>query len=310
MSTETISEADIYASANEPVEQDLPKQQPERAQAQEQPTPNLGQIPSEGEGGQPAQEVPQTEAPAPKPPVMVPVAEVQAQRERRHKAEADLAAREREMAEMRGQMSALQQMFQRQGQPQATPEPPKTFDPFADPEGFTDHRAEQVFKQQLDPFVQQQQRMAQVLDFNNRMIAEQVHTKDAVKAAEEAFNTAAARREIDPMEHARVNNSPNPYAAAVEWHRRQQTLSTVGNDPNKWFEEQLQQRLSSDPEFQKSVFDRLQGQAQAVAPGSGRAPVFTGLPSVNNASGASARGPSTITEEDIYSAAPARMGGR
>lgn len=292
-----ISEDDIARAAEAP---------PERVERQPEPQRQ------EREAPQPEHEPEANPEPAQqRQPVMVPVGEIQSERKRRKEIEERLAARDREAAELRGRLAALEQ-FSRQAQPPQQPaKPAEPVDPWTDPEGFARQTAAGVVDERFAPVMQFQQRTQQVLDYNNRLVAGQVHGAEAVKAAEEAFNTATERGEIDPLEHRRINNSPNPYAAAVEWHKRNQTLSKVGDDPDKWFASTFEERLRSDPDLQKKAFELLNGSAQAAEANGGRAqPVFAGLPSVNGAAGASARGPSSISDDDIYSAAPQKMGRR
>lgn len=338
MNAEDLSDDAIYASASEPARDEQgryaapePREQEQTTQEtvpaeQERPTPNLGQLPSQddqghAEGGeaQPAQ--PQEPQQSPRERGLF--ADLKGERERRQKAEAESAARDRELAEMRGQMAAFQRMFQHQQapqQPQAPAQPQQAPDPFEDPQGFAAFQAQQVFEKQFQPFAdqsrKQQEQFHQVVANLNRGMAEMQHTPEVVRLAEEAFNTAAARGQIDPLEHQRINSSPNPWAAAVEWHRRQQAFTTTGGDPEKWFSTEFERRAKSDPAFQQQMFALLNGQAQqaqsagASAPAASRQPPLIVPPSLNGAAGASARGQQTIAEEDIFAAAPSKMGGR
>jgi hypothetical protein len=104
-------------------------------------------------------------------------------------------------------------------QPQAPP------DPFADPERFV----QQNVRTALDPIQQQ-------LQFNNRLIAESVHGADAVKSAVDAFDALAAQGQVDPRDHQRVMNSPNPLHEAVLWHKRHQVLAEIGDNPTAYRE--------------------------------------------------------------------------
>lgn len=339
MNAEELSDDAIYASASEPARdeqgrfaaQERQEHQPEAREAvpaeQERPTPNLGQLPDQGQQDAPEGEA-QPQGQPPQEPQQSPrerglYADLKGERERRQKLESDLAARDREFAEMRGQMAVFQQMMQRQAQPQQhqpPAQPQQAPDPFEDPQGFAAFQAQQVFRQQFQPFAgqvrqmeeQYQQRFAHL----TRGMAEMQHGADLVREAEEAFNTAAARGQIDPLEHQRINSSPNPYAAAVEWHRRQQAFTTTGGDPEKWFASEFERRLASDPAFQQRAYAALQGQAQQVqaagaqAPAASRQPPLIIPPSLNGAAGASARGAPSISDEDIFAAAPPKMGGR
>lgn len=338
MNAEELSDDAIYASASEPARDEQgrfaapePREQEQTTQEtvpaqQEAPTPNLGQLPSQGDQGQPeggeAQPA-QIQEPQQSPRERGLFADLKGEREKRQKYESDLAARDRELAEMRGQMAVFQQMMQRQQapqQPQTLAQPQQAPDPFEDPQGFAAFQARQVFESQFQPYADQSRQQAEqfqrVVSNLNRGMAEMQHTPEVVRLAEEAFNTAAARGQIDPLEHQRINSSPNPWAAAVEWHRRQQAFTTTGGDPEKWFSTEFERRLKSDPAFQQQAFAMLQGQAQqaqtagAAAPAAGRQPPLIVPPSLNGAAGASARGQQTINEEDIFAAAPNKMGGR
>lgn len=339
MNAEDLSDDAIYASASEPVRddqgrfaaQDRQEHQPDRQEAilaeQERPTPNLGQLPDQGRLEAPEQQEQanpgQHQEPQQSPRERGLYADLRAERDRRQKAEANEAARDRELAEMRGQMAVFQQMMQRQQAPQAPQapaQPQQAPDPFENPQAFAEFQARQVFEKQFQPFADQsrqmEQRYQQQIAALSRGMAEMQHTPEVVRAAEEAFNTAAARGQIDPLEHQRINTSPNPYAAAVEWHRRQQAFTTTGGDPEKWFTTELQRRAQSDPAFQQQIYALLSGQAQqaqaagAQAPAAGRQPPVFIPPSVNGAAGASARGPTSLTDEEIFAAAPPKMGGR
>jgi len=327
-------EAEIFSAASEPARDDQGRfAQAEREPdprdtvpaEQERPTPNLGQLPDDGEDeGEPSQPNLQ-QAPQQDPRQAGMLNDLKKERERRQENERALAERDRKLAEYEGRMRAMEQMFgQFQNRPQqpAQPQQPEPApDPFADPEGFARHQAEQLFQQRFTPFQQQfeafQQRQSAVMQDMQRQVAAGQFGADAAREAEEAFNTAAARGAIDPHEHRRINSAPNPYAAAVEWHRRNKALETVGHDPEKWFGSEFERRIQSDPAFRQQVYDTLQGQAQQPQAAGGtpaaagtRQPVFTGLPSLTNAPGSAGRDPVPLTEADIFNAAPPKIGQR
>lgn len=93
-----------------------------------------------------------------------------------------------------------------------------------------------------------------------RMVASAVHGADKVEEAEQAFLTARANESLDPVDYERVVQSPNRYDAVVQWHRRQSVLASVGDDPDAWFEKQLEARMS-DPQFQAKVLEKVRGGA-------------------------------------------------
>lgn len=170
----------------------------------------------------------------------------------------------------------LEQLRQQAKQPrQAEPEepakpPPEPWDP-----GYTE-------------YVQKQAAAAAQERYQNAVLAmaEETayvrHTQEVVEAAKKAFNQAIDSGTLDQADYARVKNAPNPYSAAVEWHKRQQVFSTVGNDPNAWLEKQLEERLK-DPAYQAQLIERIRGTAQP-----GTRPVTQLPPSLNKATRAAA----------------------
>ena len=326
--TDNLSERDIFESAGPGGPEASPQPEPNpgdtvRAE-QERPTPNLGQIEGGDEG---SQSQPEGQQASPQdPPRRTMLDDLKDERKRRQEYERNLAERDRQIAEMQGAQRQMQAMFQqmqgqgRQPQPQAPQQPAEIPDPFVDPEAYAQFQARQVFEKQFSPFAQQmqqrEQQLARTLQGLQRATAVSQFGADEAKAAEEAFNTAAARGAIHPLDHQRIQTSENPFAAAVEWHRRERALTTTGGDPNKWFEGEFQRRLREDPAFQQQAYSLLSGQAQQAAgtsvPAAGRpAPVFTGLPSLNATAGTSGQQPSgPMSEADIFAAAPPKMGQR
>lgn len=322
-----LSERDIFESAGpggpEPSHQPEPSPGDAVRAENEQPTPNLGQIPSDGDGSQPQSDGQQ--ASPQDPPRRTMLDDLKDERKRAQEYKRGVEERDRQLAEMQGAMRQMQQFVQMQGRqapqaPQSPQQPEEIPDPFMDPHGFASYQARQVFEQQFGPFAQQFQQREQMLSKQlqglQRATAANQYGADEAKAAEEAFNTAAATNRIHPLEHQRIQQADNPYAAAVEWHRREQALTTTGGDPQKWFENEFQRRLREDPAFQQQAFGLLQGQAQqaagtAVPAANRQPPVFTGLPSLNATAGTSGQQPSgPMSEADIFAAAPPKMGQR
>jgi hypothetical protein len=56
-------------------------------------------------------------------------------------------------------------------------------------------------------------------------------TEERVNEAEQAFINAMQSKSLDPADYHKVVNSPNRYAAAVQWHQRQQAQAEIGDDP-------------------------------------------------------------------------------
>jgi hypothetical protein len=165
-------------------------------------------------------------------------------------------------------------------QPQAAPvEAP---DIWSDPDAYLRQGMQQAISPVLDQLRATQRGMAEV------MFREQ---PGLVAEAEKAFNAAAAAGDIDAAEHARINSSPNPWAAAVQWHQRKQTMTEIGSDPAAWVAQQ-REALKAElmAEFQ-----------QAQQPAAQRAPVatpgnFATGRNVGSRSGPAYAGPSPIDE--------------
>jgi hypothetical protein len=83
-------------------------------------------------------------------------------------------------------------------------------------------------REAVNPQFQQLQTTLQAI---TKDIAITRFTEETVSAAEAAFNEAAKTGSIDPAVHAKINNSPNPWAAAVQWHKQQAARAEIGDDP-------------------------------------------------------------------------------
>ena len=122
-----------------------------------------------------------------------------------------------------------------------------------------DQATQEIINRHLQPFVEEQRRTAMYL---GKMMAEQAHGADKVGEAEAAFLQARDDMSLDPADYERVVQSPNRYDAVVQWHKRQSVLSSVGDDPNAWFEKQLEARMA-DPQFQASLMEKVRTGAAA-----------------------------------------------
>jgi hypothetical protein len=113
----------------------------------------------------------------------------------------------------------LQTMLQpKQDQPAPAPAP----EIWDDPNAFVRSQAMEL----VNPLQEQVKAIA-------RSVAE-FQYKDQpglVEKAVNAFDEAARTRTIDPEMHRRIMASPNPFAAAVQWHQHTSTMSEIGSDP-------------------------------------------------------------------------------
>ncbi len=191
-------------------------------QAHEQPEPNAAVEPAPQEGaGEPGpQEGSEGDGKT------VPLKALHAEREKVKRYTEQIADFEKKLSESesRWEQRLNKLVSAMQPRPQAE-EAPQLPDPYADPEGFTQHQVRQA----IDP-------LQQTLHFNNRLIAESVHGPDTVRAAVDAFDALANQGQLDPRDHQRVMASPNPMHEAVLWHKRHQVLSEIGDDPTAYRE--------------------------------------------------------------------------
>lgn len=192
-------------------------------------------------------------------------------------------AAERERDDLRRQLAAAQK-------------PAEKRDFWADPDAAVAEQAQQIARQTTDPIMQS-------LMFNSRLVAQQVHGAELATAAEKAFNDAVDSGEMDRATSERINNSPNPFHAAVEWYRQQQVLKTVGNDLSAYEQKLLDEKLK-DPEFlAKAVAAHQAAQAQSRQPNGqfGAKPTNVSRlpPSLNRATGAASMPAGDVSDEDM-----------
>jgi hypothetical protein len=213
--------------------------------------PTLATTP-EPEVPQPAGQPPSPPAAAPPIPPEAPEAAIPSWR-LREEADARRAAEDRARALEARLGEVARHMQQTQQQP----------DFFANPDAAT----QTLITRTLQPYVEMNE--ARMM-YMCRMIADTVHGGDSVAEAERAFLEAHDSKTLDPADYERVVQSPNRYDAAVRWYKRQAVLSSVGDDPNAWFEQQLEARMS-DPQFQAQVLERARSGA-ATRPSETRLP--------------------------------------
>ena len=165
--------------------------------------------------------------------------------EARRAAEARAQQIEREAAEYRRQLAQLQEQSKSKQVP----------DIFEDPNAFVSHGVQTA----VDPIKSE---VSQLREFYSRRDAIREHGEDKVKAAYQALDQAA--RAGDPeavMTVQRVRQSMDPFGDIMGWHTTRSLISTVGRDPNAWFEKQMEERLK-DPAFQAKLIERMRGDAQ------------------------------------------------
>lgn len=189
----------------------------------------------DGEPNEPIEGEPGDEPP-PETEHNAPVAAVIAERRKAQAANERAEKLERDLAEMRGQMSVLMQRGN-QPAPAPQPEPVKPPDFWEAPDKYVEHA--------LTPFQQQQAEMTFRL---SRAEAFAEFGKETVSAAEAAMRQALESGQLDPATiKATLSKSRDPVGDVVRWHQsspavqeatlrdkiKAELMAELGIDPNK-----------------------------------------------------------------------------
>jgi hypothetical protein len=217
--------------------------------------------------GQPVVEQPVIEHPQPNGGV--PVGAVQAEREKRQAAQAESEALRREIAELRGMVQATRQPAP---QPQQEQQPASLWD---DPDAY--------LKSQISPL--EQRLLAQAANFSMRMAIKE-HGKETFEAAEQALAQAANTPDGQQF-ISKLRASDDPAEDLIKWHKQQQAIARVGNDPDAWLNAELERRLS-DPTEQAKILERIRTGAasntnRSQAPLTSLPPSLSRMPAGGNA---------------------------
>lgn len=217
-------------------------------------------------------------------PGKVPQQALHASREKEREARQEAETLRNQIAEMRGQIQLLSQRGQA---PTPKPEAPKPVDFWESPDGYIANALTPVQQQLQD----QNERFS-------KMMAMQTHGKETVDTAFNAFVQAAqANPGAYAAEYQSMMKSDHPYDALVAWHKRQETLRTVGNDPNAWLEAEMEKRLA-DPAYQAKVLERIRGTATTNSRSN---PVTNLPPSLNRlAAGGNANGEADLSDSGLF----------
>ena len=172
---------------------------------------------------------------------------MQEERQKRQEAQRRADDLERQLAELRGQVTTLTQQRQPAAQQPQQEQPATIWD---DPDNY--------LKSQLSPVQQQMQEMREMMWESQAASApgSSLEKVEAAKAAAEAIAGTPAGQAL----YSEIMAGGNPYINLVTWHQRQQTLATVGNDPQAWLNAELEKRMA-DPAFQAQVIERARGGA-------------------------------------------------
>lgn len=233
--------------ASDDVQEITQEQQPE-TESTGQTRDEQGRFATKAEQPEQTQEQPEVTADEPEPEQgKVPQQALHAARQKAKEASTEAEQLRQQIAQMQGQ---IQMLNQRQAAPQKIEDAPKPVDFWESPDGYLESK--------LTPFQQQIQQQREQF---SKMLAMQSHGAETVDSAYNAFVEAArANPQAYAAEYQSIMASEHPYDALVSWHKRQETLRMVGNDPNAWLEAEMEKRLQ-DPAYQAKVLERIKGTA-------------------------------------------------
>lgn len=218
-------------------------EQPQAEQPEGQPRDDHGRFAARQEAEQ------QPEA-QPEPQAQQPEANVPSWRLREERERAEAAERRFQEAQTNWQRQ-LEQLQTRLPQP----EKPKAPDVFEDPNGFLNHGVREA----INPI---QDQIGQLREFYSRKEAIREHGQEKVTAAYNAIAQGMQNRDPEAQSvYQRAMASMDPFGEIVGWHQQKAVFSQIGNDPNAWFEKELERRMA-DPKFAASQFEKIQQSAR------------------------------------------------
>lgn len=100
---------------------------------------------------------------------------------------------------------------------------------------------------------------------NSRLIAQQLHGKEVVDAADAEFTKLLAEGKLDPADHQRIVNSFNIYDEAAQWHKRRQAQQEIGPDPVAYKERlrtEMEAEIRAKLEAERETGQQENGNAQ------------------------------------------------
>jgi hypothetical protein len=223
--------------------------------------------------------------------------------------ETERANSRKEIDELKAQFNGVLAALQRQ-QPAAPKvdetKPAAPPDVFEDPKGF----AEYLTKGFQSELAQRDQRMESLRVDMSMQTAAGRHGDNFAKAYD-AVSKLDPRNPDDQVTVRRIWASPNPGEALVTWHRNQETLREVGNDPGKFKEriaKETRESLVKDPEFRKQLIAELRAEAGDDGTGRPKNSIVKLPRSLNRATGGTSReaiDPSTVddSQQGIFESA-------
>jgi hypothetical protein len=213
--------------------------------------------------------------------------------------DAEKSASQKAIADLNAKFEGVLAAFQRQGaQPQPKPteqakgeEPP---DLFENPTAFVDH-LQKGFDAKVNALAQQirEQRI------NMSMALSRSRHGEAFDAAFGALKSLDASNPDNRLLVQRIIEMPDPGEAVMTWHKRNEAIREVGDDPSAYkarIADEARKTLMADPEFRRQLIEELRGEASTGDGGRPRTEVR--LPrSLNRAGGGNGRAPNDL---DIF----------
>jgi hypothetical protein len=166
---------------------------------------------------------------------------------------------------------------------------------FEDPNGFIAHQNKPL----TDALGQ----------LRNDLAAQRVETSMALAHTkhgpvfEKAFEAVSKLNPQNPDDRAtvqRIYGSSNQGEALVAWHKRNETLRRVGDDPDKYekdIEARVREALTKDPEFRKQLIEGARAEASGAEDGKPRS-TFRLPKSLNGAAGGNGRNADSFQYDD------------
>jgi hypothetical protein len=279
-------------------------------ETEEEPETETSEEGAETEDGETLETKPETRPETtPEPRGRVPAGRLREQTERLRAAEAERdalkqqfesekAQRQREFDELKAQQQTLMLALQRQ-----QPQPTKPIDPakvetppdlFENPQAFADY-IKSTSQSQVQVLQKQMEDMRLNMSMENARVRHGSTFDSAFQAVQKLDPTNAENRSLVQ----RMMATPNPGDALVTWHRRNEALREVGDDPAAYkarIAEETRKALAQDPEFRKQLLEGMRD--EALTGNQGRPRTVTKLPgSLNRTAGNNTRSPNDL---EIY----------
>ncbi len=138
-------------------------------------------------------------------------------------------------------------------------EPKPAPDVFENPNEFLQHGV----RREVDPL---RSEITQLREEYSKKWAEKEHGAEKVKAAYDWVAQGMQTRDPEVAAiYQRAMQSMDPYGEILKAHQQKAVYSQIGNDPQAWFEKELERRMA-DPQFQTSQMQKIQSGVRA-APG-------------------------------------------